>query len=258
MHAWAHHSFLHTEAVYHGCTIALQLLYDKRNYLGCSPYLWCVRAGCPKLFIEGNDWERCSGEVFRIYRKEGPGPVRVGDTVGIYYTPRGRWFGCSGPFCQARAGCPGIPTQSHGFNNPHLWLRCSGEVFEIYARGKSVGSLISPHDTVMLRFVRDNKWVGLVNKHPEKLSCPGATRPPPPDKYEACWGSVFELWVRPLDWLEHYHLILLLHVVLGCSCNEVLVDVHLVIWVYIIWIVQEHTLQIMYIHSTRSDYLCTH
>ena len=51
--------------------------------LGWQP---CHRA---QMQMTGSDWTNCWGEVFRIYRMSGPGNVRVGDVVGIYY-PRER------------------------------------------------------------------------------------------------------------------------------------------------------------------------
>ena len=145
------------------------------------------------------DWKNCWGEVFQIFRKKagnGHGYVRVGDTVGIYYRRSKTWFGCAGRYC-GWAGCPGKPTYAHGFNKPAKWNQCWGEVFKIYARGRSVGSIIRPNDSIMLYYPREKKFVGQVGNHPDKRTCPGPKLPPPANKYDRCWGEVFEIWLGP-------------------------------------------------------------
>ena len=146
--------------------------------------------------MEGSDWTRCWGEVFRIYRKSGPGAVRVGDTIGIYY-PRepGKWFGCPHRFC-GKLTCPGIPHKQHGFSSPKKWRICGGEVFRIYARGKRLRALINSRDHVFLYYPNGRKWVGLVSRKPDLRTCPGRVFPPPMNKYDRCWGEVFELTRR--------------------------------------------------------------
>ena len=65
-----------------GSTIALQTSI-RYNWLGCSPY--CKAYRCPRMYFDYSDWSQCRGEVFRIYRSAGPGSIRVGDYVGLYY-----------------------------------------------------------------------------------------------------------------------------------------------------------------------------
>ena len=147
--------------------------------------------------MEGNDWNRCWGEVFKIYRRKGRGRVKVGDYIAISY-PReiGKWLGCAGRLC-GKAGCPGHSCNSRsGFSSPRKWNQCWGEVFKMYARGKRVGAPIYSHDHVMLYYVRGRDWVGLVGRHPDHRGCPGKRLPPPNHKYDRCWGEVFDLWVR--------------------------------------------------------------
>lgn len=180
--------------VTHGATIALQPLYQKLMWLGCAGNP-CGKAGCPRLFMEGDDWNRCWGEVFQIYRASGPGSVKVGDVVGIYF-PRGRaWFAMSGGRGH-KEGCPGAPSTRYGFATQDKWRQCWGEVFQIYAKGKSVGDPIQNHDAVTIYYIHEKTWVGLVQNHPDRRGCPGQARPPPLDKYDGCWGEIFELWLR--------------------------------------------------------------
>ena len=177
--------------------MAFQPVYNKRYWLSCD-FNPCRggAASCAGLFMEGSDWTNCWGEVFQIYRASGPGTVKVGDVVGVYY-PRqpGKWLGCSPSNC-ALATCPGTPTTTYGFQNSEKWLRCYGETFKIYARGKSLGSAITAHDAVMLFYIQGQKWVGLDTTYVGHRTCPGTARPPPPDKCERCWGEVMEVWKR--------------------------------------------------------------
>jgi len=89
----------------------------------------------------GTDWTKCWGEVFRIYRHDGPGHVYNGDRVALYYPrQRGRWLGCSGSKCKI-AKCPGIPHHIYGFADTSKWSRCYGEVFQIYTKNKGNSQL---------------------------------------------------------------------------------------------------------------------
>ena len=178
----------------HGSTIALQPVYSKRDWLGCSVQP-CAKATCPGLYMEGNDW-KCWGEVFRIYRLHGPGAVRVGDIVGIYYPHQsGHWLGCSVNPCGLDS-CPGQPTTLYGFQNTESWFVCWGEVFKIYARGKNLGAQINAHDDVMLYYLQGQTWVGLSIHQVHHDPCPGTVRPPPNERYEICWGENFEIWKK--------------------------------------------------------------
>jgi len=175
--------------------VALQPLYNKRFWLSCSvqPCQGGTKA-CPGLFMEGGDWTYCFGEVFRIYRASGPGTVRVGDVVGIYYPHEpGKWMGCGGSNC-VKSTCPGTPTTAYGFHNSENWFRCYGEVFKIYARGKSLGSAITAHDIVMLFYIQAQNWITISTSYVGHHTCPGTVRPPPSNKYEQCFGAVMEIW----------------------------------------------------------------
>ena len=185
--------YLPAAVIQQGNTIALQLLYNRHSWLGCAGNP-CGKASCPGIYMEGGDWTNCWGEVFRIYRLHGPGTVAVGDLVGIYY-PResGKWLGCAGSLC-GKAGCPGQPTTEYGFENPEKWFQCYGEVFKIYARGKSLGEPIEAYDDVMLYYLSGQNWVGLAGDRVNHAGCPGTIRPPPNERYEVCWGENFEIW----------------------------------------------------------------
>lgn len=163
--------------------------------MGCSGTR-CGKATCPGLNMEGPDWANCRGEVFQIYRKDGIGQIRSGDIVGLHYPHEvGNWFGCSVIPCYARGiRCPGVPSEAFGFHTPTLWDACWGEVFKIYAHGKPLGVPIDANDQIFLYYIRGNKWVSLIGAHVHLTTCPGTLFPPPDQKYDVCWGEVFEIW----------------------------------------------------------------
>ena len=178
-----------------GSTVALQPLHQKRVWLGCAADP-CVKAGCPSLYMEGADWTNCWGEVFQIYRAAGPGNVRVGDVVGLYMPRRSQWFSLATGTGHL-APCPGTPTSLYGFANSDNWYLCWGEVFKIYAREKDIGDIVQDHDDITLYYIQRQLWVGLAEgNNPDLDRCPGSTRPPPSERYDACWGGIFELWLR--------------------------------------------------------------
>ena len=182
-------------ALTQGSTVSLQLLYSKREWYSC--YLGsgrqCVRSTCPGLYLNDVDLTNCWGEVFQIYRKDGPGFVRVGDIVGFHY-PRqsGNWLSlweCNG----RTLPCPGTPTSANGFSSDNAWFQCWGEVFRIYARGKSNGEVITSNDNVFIYHIAYNQFLSFVEGTPKCATCPGPA-PPTQDKYEPCWGENFEIW----------------------------------------------------------------
>ena len=175
----------------HGSTIALQPVYDKRNWLGCTGAT-CRTEACPNLYMEGDDWGNCKGQVFQIYHICGSGEIKAGDAVGIYYPKEQKWFGCSGTNC-GKATCPGQLTAEYGFANLDKWFNCWGEVFIIYARGKEIGESITAQDHVILYYIRGGNYI-YVGTHTGHATCPGTVRPPPDEKFDRCWGEILEIW----------------------------------------------------------------
>ena len=182
-------------AVFQGDTVAFQPLYDKNRWLGC-PATQCDKRTCPRLFMEDADWNRCWGEVFQIYRRDGPGVLRVGDVVGIFYPREKNWLSLYRGTGH-KSPCPGAPSIAHGFSSAAKWNQCWGEVFQIYAKGKTHGTIINDGDSITLLYIRSGRWVGLVNTNVDLRTCPGRVRPPPDDRYDVCWGEIFELVKKP-------------------------------------------------------------
>ena len=181
-----------------GDTIALQSV-NRYLWLGCAQDP-CGEASCPTVYFVENDWNRCAGEVFQIYRASGPGEIRVGDLVGIYYPHEiRRWLGCSGNVCR-RSTCPGQPTAAHGFATQDRWNTCRGDVFRIYANGKSDNTSLNSGDDIFLYHVDANSWVSIVSGNAviKQLSCPGHSLPPAHSTYDRCHKELFRIWKRQL------------------------------------------------------------
>lgn len=188
----SHKYFTSYTALSHGDTIAIQT-FRRDQWLSCSG-LHCGSQGCPGVLFDTDDWRRCWGEVFRIYRAAGPGQIRVGDLVGIYYLNEdGRWLGCAGPYC-AKATCPGRPTTENGFASRDHWYRCWGEVFRIYANDKNDTTVINYGDNIMLYYMSGHSWISQGYLGTEKKSCPGSLHPPQHDKFDRCSWEVFLFW----------------------------------------------------------------
>ena len=181
-------------AVRHGSTVAFQQYTV--NWLGCSTTSTsCVNSVCPGMYIRGNDWNRCSRNVFQIFRARGYGDVKVGDLVSLYYKiESGTWFGCNGTTC-TKYTCPGTASYEYGFDAPENWYRCYGSVFKIYAHEKQLGDTINDQDDIMLFYLRDLDWIGATGSNHHD-SCPGTTRPPPHNKYDVCNGEVYKIWKK--------------------------------------------------------------
>ena len=187
---------LTNKPVRHGSMVALQALYQKQYWLGCSTTTTsCVNSACPGLYMRGNEWNSCSKNVFQIFRAKGHGDVRVGDLAGLYLTREsGKWFGCHATTCTKNT-CPGTASYEQGFNSPELWYRCYGQVFKIYAHEKQLGDTVNDQDDIMLFYLQALNWIGAYSSNHHR-TCPGTTRPPPHNKYDACGGEVYKIWKR--------------------------------------------------------------
>jgi len=143
------------QPVRHGSKVAFRAFCGDVQWLGCSTTnTRCANSACPGLYIEGQDWNRCSQNVFQIFRAQGHGDVEVGDLVGLYLTREGgKWVACHTTTC-IKTAHPGIPSYEYGFDEPEKWYRCYGEVFKIYARGKQLGETIFDQDHILLLYLQ--------------------------------------------------------------------------------------------------------
>ena len=168
--------------------------YHRGKWFSCAPNPCSSRHTCPGFSIGDTKWTNCWGEVFQFYRARGSGRVRVGDVVGVYYPyEAGKWLGCYGGNC-VKATCPGTPSTTYGFQSQDKWTLCPGEVFKIYAQGKTVGSNINEHDIIMLYYVIGSQWVDLADTIVARGSGPGTTHPPSASTYESHSTYTLEIW----------------------------------------------------------------
>ncbi len=145
--------------------------------------------------MHGNDWNRCWGEVYKIYRASGRGIVRVNDFVGLYFPRSKQWLSCGGNKCN-KQGCPGHPNIHYGFSHRSKWNNCVGEVFRIYVKGKSNGAVVNSDDDISLYYARQRVWVSQGYHLTEKRVCLGKSLPPPALKYDGCAHETFTIWKK--------------------------------------------------------------
>ena len=184
-------------ALRHGCTVALQMLQND-HWLGCAGGE-CRGATCPRRFMRGSDWNHCWGEVFRMYRALGPGNIRSGEVVGLYYPRENRWFSMWHRNGRKEA-CPGNPGH-YGFQDFNRWFWCGGEVFVVYAEGKAIGQPINDQDTISLYYPCGRQFVVF---HPHRCSLSPCmlhrnnNRLPPNEAgYDQCTLDSVEITIRP-------------------------------------------------------------
>ena len=94
--------------------------------------------------------------------------------------------------CVQKNSCPGAARNEYGFEK---WYHCYGSVFKIYAHEKQLGDTVNDQDDIMLFYLQGLKWIGAYSSDHHR-PCPGATRPPPPNKYDACGGEVYKIWME--------------------------------------------------------------
>ena len=199
-----HHGYDSNSAVInHSDRIALK--YGKNQWLECNGN--CASSDCPGLVMDRDDWTDCRDETFRIYRMGGryrSDIIQCGSYVALYQgftVSSGAWLGCANTRCSIGT-CPGLPSIGigNGIVGIHnkVFQTCWGEVFIIYARGKTLGEPITENDYIMLYYPRDQNYVSLWPNQPyaHHETCPGTARPPGTDKYNDCVGEVLQIIKR--------------------------------------------------------------
>ena len=145
----------------HESTVALQFM-QRHHWLSC-PSTTCGGGICPEHCFEESDWTHCWGQVFRMYRAAGPGNILNGDFVGLYYVHENKWFSMWEGLPH-KATCPGNPSSASGFQEYLKWFKCAGEVFQVYAKGKSIGAKIIDQDIISLYYPADVHHVVFSNE----------------------------------------------------------------------------------------------
>ena len=133
----------------------------------------------------------CGGEVFQIY---GEGDeIQSGRRVLFRYVSGANvWMGCpSNNRCDRRT-CPGSLVDASDY------VRCKGEIFRIYARGRKFGETIYNGDVVMLSI--GGRYVSIQGQYEGDDTsldfCPGLA-PPSYLSYGTCSRNAFRIYRRP-------------------------------------------------------------
>ena len=139
---------------------------------------------------------QCHGEEFQIISNDtNYSTIKSGQEIRLRYLHELRtWMTCSGNTHCSKTTCPGTSAQGSDFN------RCKGDLFRIYAQGKTNGEVIYNGDVVMLYYIRFGKYVyirGEYNGDDTSLSfCPG-TAPPAYLSFGLCSKTVFRIYQKP-------------------------------------------------------------
>ena len=174
--------------------LRLQSVATRNAWLGC-PHTVCDLRRCPSMNHNYRDFNKCSGEVFQIIG-EGDSPIITsGRLIRLkYIDDHNTWMGCPTKKYCSKKRCPGSELEAKNF------AKCGGEMFRIYARGKTLGQAIHNGDVVMLHFENDGRYVSINGQNEGDDTsidfCPG--RPPPAYlSYGICSKNAFRIYKKP-------------------------------------------------------------
>ena len=96
--------------------------------------------------------------------------------------------------------CPGIPNIKTGFNENSLWLKCWGEVFIVYAKGKSDGDQITEGNRLAFFFPAEPSHLSFDNDDTTLSQCMlrlSDNNPVPSTcAFEACTQDIVKVVIR--------------------------------------------------------------
>ena len=174
-----------------GRFLALQSIADSESWLQCTTK-GCNRGRCGGRLLDFDEWRACHGQVYKIYRRDGLGVVRVGDYISLIQYKTYQWMDCDSRRC-GLSNCGGRPSIQDGFEDSGKWCECSGSSFRITAYNKTIGNPVYAGDPVMLYSTADRSYILLGSNDVTKTICPGPVFPPPLDSYDKCYGATFRL-----------------------------------------------------------------
>ena len=164
-------------------------------WLGC-PASVCDLRNCPSRNNNYANFGLCSGEQFQIIGEGTQGnPIKSGQRIRLRYVhAHNTWMSCSiNNHCDKRT-CPGTTIQASNFG------RCWGEIFRIYARGRTNGQTIYNGDVVILYYIHSGKYITIQGQNygnDTSLNfCPGVT-PPAYLSYGICSKNAFRIYRKP-------------------------------------------------------------
>ena len=170
----------------------------RNAWLGCPDSVCDLRI-CPSYGNSNNyaNFGVCGEEQFQIIGKGTQGSsIKSGQLIRLrYLAEHNSWVGCSAidDHCY-KSECPGTSVQGSDFT------RCSGEMFRMYARGKTNGQTIYNGDLVMLYQILFGRYVSIQGEYEGSDTslnfCPGVT-PPAYLSYGICSKNVFRIYRKP-------------------------------------------------------------
>ena len=169
--------------------LRLQFLGARNAWLGC-PGSVCDLRMCPSNSNSYKNFGTCGGEKFQIISDGTQGsPIKSGQRIRLrYLVEHNSWMGCPASNRCDKRPCPGTSLQGKDFN------RCGGEIFRIYARGRTDGQTIYNGDVVMLYYIYTGRYVSIQGQNEGDDTslnfCPGVT-PPAYLSYGICSKNAF-------------------------------------------------------------------
>ena len=175
----------------------MQALGARNAWLGC-PDTICDLRMCPSSSYNYRYFDRCGGEVFQIIGEGATSQnrqIKSGQRIRLrFLREHNIWMGCPlNSYCDKRP-CPGTNIQASNFN------RCAGEIFRIYARGRTNGQIIYNGDVVMLYYEYNRRYVSIQGQNDGDNTsldfCPGEV-PPAYLSYGICSKNAFRIYRKP-------------------------------------------------------------
>ena len=180
--------------------LKLQFLGAKDAWLGCpDSNKICDLRTCPSNNHNYRYFDsRCWGEDFQITGEcISYTSIKSGQRIRLQYLrEHNTWLGCpSNKKCNKRT-CPGTTSQGGNIAINRYW----GEMFRIYARGRTNGETIYNGDVVMLYYPPNGRYVSIQGKNfgdDTSLDfCPGMA-PPAYLSYGISSKSAFHIYRKP-------------------------------------------------------------
>ena len=170
-----------------GRFVAFQSLQTPKDRVGCDRS-GCAATQCGQELLNEAEWFDCYSEVYKIYRRDGDGVVRVGDHVGFLQYKSYQWLQCPSDSCRL-GNCPGQPNEADGFEESSKWCECDDYSFRLAAYNKTIGQPIYQNDIIMAYHPKSREFM-TISGH--KTSCP-RTFPPSLGEYEGCIEGTYIL-----------------------------------------------------------------
>ncbi len=92
----------------------------------------------------------------------------------------------------ARVNPPQLMALQITFVGSHVLEKCS----RFMLMGRTLVTLFLLTTTLPFATINDQSWASLADAVSGHAGCPGTALPPPPDRYDKCWGEVFEIWKK--------------------------------------------------------------